>query len=64
VWLDEIDVYNLNIGTGRGFGQSVSISGGSGKYEGVTGYLAGYLFVPGTGNPSGLRGEICWPDEE
>ena len=48
---------------GSGLGSSGYIYGGTGKYEGVTGWMAGSQ-VPEDGAIMTSQGEMCWPDEE
>jgi hypothetical protein len=42
---------------------SVYLYGGTGKYEGTTGWVAG-AGVPQKGTLLSWYGEICWPDED
>lgn len=45
-----------------GFAVHSVIVGGTGQYEGATGWMGGYGDIAGTLVRNG--GEICWPDEE
>ena len=54
-------MFNLN--NDRGFGLSVTIAGGTGIYEGVTGWLAGGFALYGPDDLGSTRGKICWPED-
>ena len=59
--LIEAGMYNLN--SERGFGMSNTIVGGTGIFEGVTGWLAGSFAYYNPNLLGTLMGKICWPDE-
>lgn len=65
IWADAVATFHL--GALAEFGGSLAISGyfygGTGKYEGATGWAAG-AGVPQKGTLVSFHGEICWPDEE
>ena len=45
-----------------GFGVHINVLGGSGRYEGATGWMAYFGNFEGTFNRFG--GEVCWPEED
>ena len=60
LYADDIELANQNAPDGGVFHSAVE--GGTGKYEGASGWLAGWFFFePPTGGNIG--GEICWIDD-
>jgi hypothetical protein len=63
MWAENVAVMHFGAyELGNGFGASGYIYGGTGKYEGVTGWITG-ASVPEDGTMMTFQGEICWPDD-
>lgn len=63
IFVEAVAVMHLGSIDWHPLGVSASIYGGTGKYEGVTGWYAGAR-VPEEGTVASYVGNICWPDEE
>jgi len=65
IWSDVVVTIHFDALTEFDNGLAISgyYYGGTDKYEGITGWLAG-AGVPQEGNSASVHGEICWPDEE
>jgi len=63
IFVDAVVVMHLGSMAWYPYGVSSNIYGGTGKYEGVTGWYSGGR-VPEEGNIMTFQGNICWPDEE
>jgi hypothetical protein len=64
IWVDAVAMIHLaGLDFDSGLVASGFIYGGTGKYEGATGWVAG-AGVPQKGTLISWHGEICWPDED
>ena len=64
LFLEERDIVHLD-SLPAGWGFQAFVSGGEGKYEGVTGWIAGFWYFRGgfRGGFGTGQGELCWPEE-